>query len=385
MKILQKYWVGFFALALFILAASLIYIKLHPKKLPPNLIEGVGRFDGDLVNLNTKYPGRVQKIFFNDGNKIKKGDIVAILESKEYEKQKEAIQKQIEAKDKELKAKEIELNINKTKIPQILKKAKSALNAKQKQLQELLSAIASQKEVINQDKKDYQRLKDLYKKKLIQKHKFEEIALKYKTDKNSLKALEAKKAQLLQAIAIAKSNVLDAKAAQKSLDALKESLDALKKAIASLKAQKEQIEAIISELTIKSPLNGYVVEKIANAGEVLGSGMVVATLIDPKTLYLKIFVDTINNGKIKLHNKAVIFLDAYPNKPIQAEVVRIAQKAEFTPKEVAVRSDRIQRVYEVHLKPLNPNPLLKLGLPAIGVISIDGKNLPKSLNEIPKI
>jgi HlyD family secretion protein len=111
--------------------------------------------------------------------------------------------------------------------------------------------------------------------------------------------------------------------------------------------------------------------------------MPVATLIDPRSLYLKIFVDTMENGKIKIGDKAVIFLDAYPDRPIEAKVVRIAQKAEFTPKEVSVRSDRIQRVFAVHLKPLKVDPLLKLGIPAIGVISTDGKGLPHSLDEIP--
>jgi HlyD family secretion protein len=113
------------------------------------------------------------------------------------------------------------------------------------------------------------------------------------------------------------------------------------------------------------------------------AGMPVATLIDPRSLYLKIFVDTMQNGKIKVGDKAVIFLDAWPNRPIEAKVVRIAQKAEFTPKEVSVRSDRIQRVFAVHLKPIEPDPLLKLGIPAIGVVSLDGEGLPSSLNEIP--
>ncbi len=385
MNVIKKYWVGFFALALFIVAGVLIYIKLHPKELPPNLIEGVGRFDGDLVNLNTKYPGRVKKIFVDDGDPIKNDQIVAVLDSREYLDQKEALQNQIEAKKKELEAKEHEYAIDKTKIPNMLQKAKAAYEAKRKALLELLSTIASQKEVVAQDRRDLLRIQDLYRKKLVQKHKLEEIVLKYKTDKNRLKALMAKKGELQKAIEIAKRDVEDAKAAQRSLQAIADGIEALKKAIAALEAQKAQIDAVIDELTVKSPLNGYVVEKVANAGEVLGSGMVVATLIDPKTLYLKIFVDTIENGKIKLHDKGVIFLDAYPNKPIPAEVVRIAQKAEFTPKEVAVRSDRIQRVYAVHLKPIEPNPLLKLGLPATGVISIDGKGLPKSLDEIPQI
>jgi len=138
-------------------------------------------------------------------------------------------------------------------------------------------------------------------------------------------------------------------------------------------------------MTLKSPVDGFVIEKIANQGEVLNSGMVVATLIDPKSLYLKIFVDTMQNGKIKVGDKAVIFLDTYPDKPIEAVVARVAQDAEFTPKEVSVQSDRIQRVYAVHLKPLHVNPLLKLGIPAIGVVSLDGIGLPTSLSQIPKI
>ncbi len=383
MNIIKKYWVGFFALLLFVSAGILIYIKLHPKKLPPNLIEGVGRFDGDLINLNTKYPGRIAKIFVEDGDRIKKGQLIAILQSKEYKKQKESLQRQIEAKQKELAAKEIELSIQNTKIPQLLQKASAALRAKQKQLLELQSAIASMREVVAQDRKDYLRLKDLYQKKLIERHRFEEISLRYTTDRNRLKGLLARRAQLLEAIAAAKSDLADAEAAQKGLQALKEGVEGLKKGIAALQAREGEIETIIDELTLRSPIDGYVVERVANVGEVVGAGMAVATLIDPASLYLKIYVDTLANGKIKLHDKAVIFLDAYPARPIPAEVVRIAQKAEFTPKEVAVRSDRIQRVYGVHLKPLKPDPLLKLGLPAIGVISIDGKGLPKSLNEIP--
>jgi len=142
---------------------------------------------------------------------------------------------------------------------------------------------------------------------------------------------------------------------------------------------------ILDELKIRSPVDGYIVDKIADKGEVLGEGMVVATVIDPETLYLKIFVDTINNGKIKIGDRALIFLDAYPDRPIEARVVRISQRAEFTPKEVAVKEDRIQRVYAVHIKPLKVEPVLKLGLPAVGVISITGKGLPKSLKELPEI
>ncbi len=383
MKILKKYWVGVVVLALFVVAGALIYVKLHPRQLPVNLVEGTGRIDGDLINLNTKYPGRVAEIFVDDGVAVKKGMVVARLASKEFKAQKESLERQIAARRSELEAKEIELAINETKVPQMLQKAKAALKSRQSQLTELLSAIASQKSLLAQDRRDLKRTEKLFEQKLIEKHKLEEITLKHDVDRHTLEGLLDKKRQLEQAVAIAKSDLEDAVAAQKSLDAMRRGIEALKEGIAALEASKDQVEAMIAELTLHSPIEGFTVEKIANVGEVVGAGMPVATLVSPESLYLKIFVDTMKNGKIKLGDKAVIFLDAWPDKPIPARVVRIAQKAEFTPKEVSVRSDRIQRVFAVHLKPLKPDPLLKLGIPAIGVVSLDGKGLPDSLDDIP--
>ncbi|WP_201352903.1 HlyD family secretion protein [Hydrogenimonas urashimensis] len=385
MKILKKYWVGGVAFVLFMVASAMIYTKLHPQELPPNLVEGTGRIDGDLTSLNTKYPGRIAEIFVDDGMPVSKGMVVAKLTSREYEAQKESLQKQIAAKQRELGAKEIELRINETKIPQLLQKAKAVLESRKSQRQELGRAIASQESLVAQDMRDLERMKKLFAQRLIQKHKLEEVELKYDLDRHTLAGLLDRKRQLEQAVAIAESDLSNAVAAQKSLDAMREGIAALKEGIAALEASKARVQAMIAELTLVSPLTGFTVEKIANPGEVLGAGMPVATLIAPESLYLKIFVDTIKNGKIKLHDKAVIFLDAWPDHPIPAEVVRIAQKAEFTPKEVNVRSDRIQRVFAVHLKPLKPDPLLKLGLPAIGVISLDGKGLPKSLEDIPAL
>jgi HlyD family secretion protein len=161
-------------------------------------------------------------------------------------------------------------------------------------------------------------------------------------------------------------------------------IEAIKASLKALEASKTQIEAVLDELTLRSSIEGVVVEKIANQGEVVGAGSVVATLLDPSSLYLKIFVDTKQNGNLQIGNDAVIFLDGKPNEPIAAKVVRIEQKAEFTPKEVSVPSDRIQRVFALHVKPLSPQATLKLGIPAVGVVSMDGKGLPKSLSNVPE-
>ena len=385
MEIIKKYWLGFALLILIAISSLMIYQKLHKKTLPPNLIEGVGRIDGDVINLNTKYPGRVIQITVDKGDRVKKGEVVAILESLEFKAKREAILAQIKAKERELLAKEKDFEILKKSLPIQAKKAKLALKANEAKLNALDRKIDSLKELVEQDRRDLKRVENLYKKHLTYKEALEKANLKYKSDLNSLKALKSQRKELFRAFLISKENLKEALISLKKIDSAKLSLNALKEAILALKASLKEVEAMIDEMSLKSFVDGFVIDKIANEGEVVGAGGVVVTLIDPKSLYLKIFVDTLQNGKIKIGDKAVIFLDAYPNKAILAKVVKIAQKAEFTPKEVNVRSDRIQRVFAVYLKPLKPNPLLKLGIDAVGVISIDGKNLPKSLNDIPKL
>ena len=385
MKVLKQYWIGILAALLFAAAAWMIYVKLHPKTLPSNLVEGVGRIDGDLVRLNAKYPGRVMKLTVDDGDPVRRGELVASLESREQLAQRERIVAEAEAKTKELAAKRTELAIAEETIPLALQRAEAQLQNRRAQMEELQRNVEALQKVVAQDRRDYERSRNLYAKKLIQKEALEKAKLKYATDRDKLAGLTAKRKQLEAALTVAEADWKEAKAQQKRIEALKQEIEALKDAVAAAKAGVAQIDAVLADLNLTSPLNGYVVEKVAQEGEVVGAGMAVTTLIDPDSLYLKIYVDTIENGKIEVGDKAVIFLDAWPDRPVPAKVVRIAQKAEFTPKEVNVRADRIQRVYAVHLKPLEPNPLLKLGLPAIGVVSLDGKGLPKSLDEIPEI
>jgi HlyD family secretion protein len=345
----------------------------------------VGRIDGDLITLNTKYPGRLESISVEDGAKVHKGMVIATLKSREQEAQKEQIVAQIKAQEKMLEAKEKEADISKKTIPLVLEKAKNQLASALAEMKALKSQIVVQEELLKQAERDFKRSRFLYKSKTIDTRSFELAKLQADTEKRKLNAQKEKLKVAEAAVNLARSSLKEAQASQEKLDAIALQIDSVKDGIDALRASKKQIEALLSEMTLKSPVNGYCLEKIANSGEIVGSGMPVATLLDPHSLYLKIFVDTIQNGKIKIGDKAVIFLDAYPNRPIEAKVVRIAQKAEFTPKEVSVRSDRIQRVFAVHIKPLEPNPLLKLGIPAIGVVSIDGKGLPSSLDDIPAL
>jgi len=382
---IKKYGMYILITALVLIASVLIYVKINPKTLPKNLISATGKIDGDLIALNTKYPGRITSIHIQEGEPVKKGEVIAVLSSKEQEKKLSALQAEVHAAQEGVKAMREELAITKCSLTLNITKAKEALEISKSQKEQLLNAIAAQKALLLQTQKDYERLQTLFEKKLIAKHKLELAQLKVTAESEKYKALEHKKKAATQAVNIAEANYKLAQTQKRQIAALRDKISAQKNKTEALKANKGALETAIDELTVTSPIDGFVVEKIANVGEVLGAGMVVATLIDPKNLYLKVYVDTLTNGKIKIGDKAVIFLDAAPNRAIEAKVSAISANAEFTPKEVAVKSDRIQRVYGVRLRPLQVDPLLKLGIPAVGIITTDGKSLPKSLNDIPSI
>ena len=382
---LKKYLSAIILLTLIATGALLIYIKTHPKQLPSNLIAGVGTILGDEINLNTKYPGRIEEIYVEESQPIHKNELLAKLSSKELQAKLQSIQQSILAKQKEIEAKKVELRIAKESLPQNVQKALAKVKAQEAAIKELDEKIQTLQKVLNQDRKDFKRIKNLVAKRLLPHHELEKIQLRLNDDSNNLQALYAKKRALLASLQAAKSTLKQAKTALKNIEALQLGIEALQNALLALKAQKQEVEAMIDEMQLRSPIDGYVTQKIALKGEVIGSGMSVLRLLDPYTLYLQIFIDTLHNAKVKVGDRAVIFLDGMPDHPIAAKVVRIAKRAEFTPKEVAVRSDRIQKVYAVRIKPLKIEPTLKLGLPAIGVISTDGKGLPKSLKELPKL
>ena len=399
LKGLKNYIAIILVAVLVAVSGYFIYIKINGKELPDGLVASSGRIDGDLILINTKYPARIENIFVKEGDRVTENQIVAKLLSNEFLSKYESLHEAINSiKDEKLsfeqtiEASKMELKLLEKTLPNLVKIKEDDLKTIKKTLSSVNLKIKTVSFNFQQSKREYKRYKKLFETKAITSEKFELVDLKYKITKQELESAKVDKEKLLSSINIAKTSLQIQKDNLKKIDILKQNIRAsqtklksLGAKIKQLEANRDEVQAMIDELTLKSPIDGFVIEKIANIGEVVGAGMGVVTLSDTKSYYLKLFIDTMNNGKIKIGDSAVIFLDSNPNKPIKAKVIQIAQKAEFTPKDVSVRSDRIQRVYAVRLKPIKYNPILKLGIPAIGIIGVDGVKLPNSLDEIPEL
>ena len=67
---MKNYIIGTIIVFLVLLSGFFIYQKLYPTQLPPNLIAGTGRIDGDIIALNTKYTGRIKTILIEEGQSV---------------------------------------------------------------------------------------------------------------------------------------------------------------------------------------------------------------------------------------------------------------------------------------------------------------------------
>jgi len=109
---------------------------------------------------------------------------------------------------------------------------------------------------------------------------------------------------------------------------------------------------------------------VAEEGEVLSPGSVLFTMVNPGALYMKAYAPNEQVGMIKLGDKAKVYLDACKDKVFEGIVTEISEQAEFTPKNVETKEQRVKLVFGIKISVDNPSGEVKPGMP--GEVTIEG-------------
>jgi HlyD family secretion protein len=134
--------------------------------------------------------------------------------------------------------------------------------------------------------------------------------------------------------------------------------------LAPLEVQMEQIEDQIQRSVLASPLGGTVLSKYAEAGEIVTFGKPLFKVADMKELALRAYVDAPQLASIKIGQKVRVLTDGSDGnlKENEGTVSWISSSAEFTPKIIQTREERVNLVYAI--KVVVPNDgALKIGMP----------------------
>ncbi|MGA2196717.1 MAG: efflux RND transporter periplasmic adaptor subunit, partial [Bryobacteraceae bacterium] len=131
------------------------------------------------------------------------------------------------------------------------------------------------------------------------------------------------------------------------------------------------IDSQLADTVQTSPVDGVVLVKSADVGEVLASGTTVVTVGDIDHPWLRGYVNETDLGRVRLGSKVKVTTDSYPGKVYDGRVTFIASEAEFTPKQIQTAEERVKLVYRVKIEMDNPKHELKSNMPADAEIVLD--------------
>jgi multidrug resistance efflux pump len=153
-------------------------------------------------------------------------------------------------------------------------------------------------------------------------------------------------------------------AAQGMVDQAQVGVDQAQKAVQQAQASLDLLDAQIAKLTVYALMDGVVLTRNAEPGEFVQPGAVAFAMADLNSITITVYVPEDRYGQISLGQQAQVTVDSFPGETFTAEVIHIADQAEFTPRNVQTVEGRSSTVYAIKLNITDSDGKLKIGMPA---------------------
>lgn len=153
-------------------------------------------------------------------------------------------------------------------------------------------------------------------------------------------------------------------AAQGVVDQAQIAVDQAQKGVDQAHASLDLLDAQIAKLVVYAPMDGIILTRNVEPGEFVQPGATTFTLANLGDITITVYVPEDRYGKINLGQQAVVSVDSFPGESFSAEVIHIADQAEYTPRNVQTVEGRSSTVYAIKLKITNSDGKLKIGMPA---------------------
>jgi HlyD family secretion protein len=371
-----------------VVAAGLIYyFKFYLPGISNGEIKASGHIEVTDVDMSFRIPGHVARLYVDEGMKPKKGEVLAELEQeiiKDRRDQAEAQVRELEAREASL---ALTIKIQEEVLDAEINRAKAGVKAadarylslktgsREQEIAEAAAARDQAKFESENRERDYQRMKELFSNHIIS-------ASQYDAARTSAEAARAayeaalERYRLVKAgprdelVLEGKANLAGSSASLVAAEAGRKEVEKLKLDLQALQAQRDQAKAAlaIAEEEVKksrlySPFDGFVTVKDVEEGEYVQAGTPVITVADLDEVWVKTYVPETQLGRVYLGQKAEVISDTFPGKTYPGTVTFISPEAEFTPKNVQTKEERVKLVYRIKVTLRNPKQELKPGMP----------------------
>jgi len=358
-------------------------------------IQVSGNIELTEVKVAFKTPGKLIERTVDEGDPVHRDQKIARLDHAQLSAQKDRELAGLQVAKSMFAQAETRLNWQRQNQSAELEQRTADLNAYLARLQELKSgsrpqeiqeakaAVDSAQAGFDRAGRDWDRAQTLYKNDDISTAQYDQFrshwesadaALKQARERYDLvlagpreeqiKAAAAQVERARAAVKMAQSNTLEIKR-------LEQELSLRRAEIARAEAGLALIDSQLADTVALSPVEGVVLVKAADVGEILAAGIPVVTIGDIDHPWLRAYINETDLGRVKLGAKAEITTDSYPGKAYRGRVSFIASEAEFTPKQIQTQEERVKLVYRIKIDVANPRHELKSNMPADAVISLE--------------
>lgn len=351
-----------------------------------------GRLEGYETDIGPKVAGRVEFMAVREGDVVRKGQLIVRLDDAEIQAQLKGATARLDSIKKEEERTKLKINLlesqileNRLNLQQAqgdakgrIFQAESSVAASIAQMNEAEAQLQQAKSQLKLAQINRDRYATLVAQGAINQQQFDQAQTTFETAQATVQSRQASvnsfqklvnsaQGQLVQAqttglnpdIRNAQLSGLRTQLAQTRLE-----LAAAQADVANAKAAQQETQSKIADLNIVSPIDAVVTTRSVEPGAVVTAGKTLLTLINPNTIYLRGFVPQGDIGKVRVGQKARVFLDSAPDKPLSAKVSAIDTQASFTPENIYFQKDRVKQVFGVKISIDNPAGFAKPGMPA---------------------
>ncbi|MEC7771544.1 MAG: HlyD family efflux transporter periplasmic adaptor subunit [Bacteroidota bacterium] len=287
--------------ALTILSISVLVISLTSCNGRGDLADGYGNFEATETTVSAEANGKIQFLDVSEGNLLEKNEVVGIIDT-------------------------IQLALKRDQ----LKAVKQTIYSKSTNVLSQRDVLQEELQVAQNDKK---RIENMVKENAATQKQWDDIQGKVRILQQQIKSVETQNAPIINEVK-------------------------------GIEVQIEQIEDQIAKSIIKSPLEGTVLVKYAEPGEVAVFGKPLFKMANLDEMELRVYISETQLPNIKIGQQVTVKIDDVDSmRSYEGRVSWISASAEFTPKIIQTKEERVNLVYAVKIKVKNDGSL-KIGMPA---------------------
>lgn len=362
---------------------------------PGNTIKVSGNVELTEVNIAFKVPGKLVEFPVEEGMQARKGMLLGRLDQVQLQRQREretaglevaqtqltqlqtAIEYQKSSLSAELQVREAELRQSQARLDELL------AGSRKQEIEQATAAVAEARAQNVQAQRDWERAQELFRNDDITAAQHDQYRARLDATTAALKQAQDRQALVVEGprkeqIESARAQVERGRAALKLAEAMRldikrreQELETRRAEIARARAQIAVIDAQIDDTVVQSPIDGVVLVKSAEAGEIIAPGTIIATVGDVDRPWLRAYINETEIGRVKLDQRARVSCDSCGGKTYWGRVSFISSEAEFTPKQIQTTEERVKLVYRIKIDLPNPEHVFKSNMPADAEIQLE--------------